>query len=418
MRKTAIPVVSGLLTVVLASSGALAGETSDLQRQIDELKAKVENLQAKKDSSSAPAAEKKSSWTDKVTLFGDFRYRHEAISEPHRETARPDRERERIRARLGLKARVNDEVDLTFRIATGNTTDPVSTNQTLGGNFTKKAVVLDQAFFDYHPDALREAGVPTHLLGGKMPTPFIAPGGSDLLWDGDLTPEGGALKLAPRLGDAAELLVNLGGFVVNEVHDPASTENNEDPGLFGAQAALKLKFDEKGTTYAMVGAGYFNYTHAEGKTTFGGAFGNTLDGTLYEYGYREQEGFVEVGFPVLDVPVTLYGDYVRNLDAGDEDTGYLVGVNVGRAREQWDWSVGYNYRALEKDAVLGAFTDSDSGGGGTDHKGHKFGAQLMVLKNVTVGATCFIDKVNISDDDATDRNADYHRLQLDVMFKF
>ena len=37
---------------------------------------------------------------------------------------------------------------------------------------------------------------------------------------------------------------------------------------------------------------------------------------------------------------------------------------------------------LEKDAVVGAFTDSDRWGGGTDGKGLKFNARSQLLKNV------------------------------------
>ena len=72
-----------------------------------------------------------------------------------RRRGRPsDRHRNRIRARLGLGAKVNDEWDLGFRLATGHgevSGDPVSTNQTLDEAFSKKPIWLDQAFFGYHP---------------------------------------------------------------------------------------------------------------------------------------------------------------------------------------------------------------------------------------------------------------------------
>jgi hypothetical protein len=417
--------VLGFAVVMVAASSALAGEPADLQKQIDELKAKIDKLETKKDSS-APSGEKKDSWTDKVTLFGDLRYRHEDIEEPHREVDKPDRNRDRIRVRLGLKAAINDEVDATFRLATGDASDPVSTNQTLGSNFAKKTILLDMAYFDYHPQALKDMDMPLSVLGGKMPVPFYTPGGSDLIWDPDLTPEGGAIKLAPKLGDMVELTAALGGFWIQERQasgDPP--DNGEDAALFGAQAALKLNFEEKGKIYTQAGVGYFNYTNTRGKASFGGAFGNNLNSdSTYHSGFSEVEGFFEVGFPVLDVPVVLYLDYVtntgaeKNAEGEKEGTGYMVGFNVGRLKKQWDWSVGYNYREIEKDAVVGAFTDSDSGGGGTNIKGSKFTAQVMVLKNVTVGASFFLDKVNISDTTTVDKDADYRRLQLDIGFKF
>ncbi|HNC98933.1 MAG TPA: putative porin, partial [Myxococcota bacterium] len=56
------------------------------------------------------------------------------------------RERMRLRARLGLLAKVTDSVSAGFRLATGNSSDPVSTNQTLGNHYNKYSLVLDRAY--------------------------------------------------------------------------------------------------------------------------------------------------------------------------------------------------------------------------------------------------------------------------------
>ena len=49
---------------------------------------------------------------------------------------------------------------------------------------------IDLAYFDWHPERVEGLNV----IGGKMENPFYAPGKTELLWDGDLRPEGVALN--------------------------------------------------------------------------------------------------------------------------------------------------------------------------------------------------------------------------------
>ena len=70
---------------------------------------------------------------DTVKFGADLRYRHELIEAEGKD----QRNRERIRARLNMTARLNDEVILGFQIASG-TDNPVSSNQTLDGGFSSK----------------------------------------------------------------------------------------------------------------------------------------------------------------------------------------------------------------------------------------------------------------------------------------
>ena len=63
---------------------------------------------------------------------------------------------------------------------------------------------------------------------------------------------------------------------------------------------------------------------------------------------------------------------MKNDDADDLDTGYLAGFKLGKAKSKGSWQFQYQYEDLEADATLGAITDSDFMGGGTDGEGHKF----------------------------------------------
>ena len=69
-------------------------------------------------------------------------------------------------------------------------------------------------------------------------------------------------------------------------------------------------------------------------------------------------------------------------------------------------------RELEANAVVGAFTDSDFAGGGTDGRGHRLTAKYALSKKVCFGLTYFID------DKGLENSKDYHRVQADFAVKF
>ena len=417
----------GVAGLLLVSSCALAGESTDLQKQIDELKAKVNALEQKSAGPAAPAAEPKGGlWTDNFKLSGDLRLRGEYFDTPHRETDVADRERMRFRARVGLDAKVNDEVDVRVRIATDMSTssekggDPTSNNQDMTNDSSKKGLWLDLAMFDYHPKAVEGL----HVLGGKIEQPFVTVGGNDMIWSGALTPEGGAVKYGPKFEDF-ELIAVAGAFWIKEHSAQSPDTDTADSGIFGGQLGLKYNLAEK--TYILAGGGYFDYAHAQGFPVFdydtGTArdFGNSVsEHDEYLYDYDLAEAFVEVGFPVpgLELPLTVFGNWVRNTAIHDDSEGYLVGARLGKLEKQWDWSLYYDYRVIEKDAVVGAFNGTDAFGGGTDGRGHKIGAELQLMKNVWAGAYYYQDKDNISSADTTDHDAIYRRVQLDINFKF
>ena len=101
----------------------------------------------------------------------------------------------------------------------------------------------------------------------------------------------------------------------------------------------------------------------------------------------------------LGLPVALFGDVVLNTEADDEDLGWLVGAELGKAKDPGSYSLGYDYRNLEANAVVGAFTDSDSGGGGTDISGHRVKGKYQIAKNYQTALTLFFQETGISGDE-------------------
>ena len=144
---------------------------------------------------------KAAEWASRIAWKADLRYRHEFLDP---EEAVDDQTRHRIRARFGLTGKVNDTVSATIQLATsGGNNDPRSTNQTLGEGNTRKGVAVDLAYAEWKPvDGFS-------LLAGKQPQPWVKPPG--LLWDGDITPEGIAVKYAK-----GPFFANTFGFWLSE----------------------------------------------------------------------------------------------------------------------------------------------------------------------------------------------------------
>lgn len=348
-------------------------------------------------------------WSDRVSLDGDFRYRYESIGVEGEQT----RQRNRIRARTNVRAQVSDRTEIGFGIATGGD-DPVSTNQTLGGGGSSKEDVLNLAYANWKvTDQLQ-------LVAGKFKNPLTLSGKQALMWDGDWTPEG----LGFKYSNGAFFANGFGTYL--ESDSSRSNDSFAWAGQLGMQGQL-------GGAKLLAGIGYYSIETAGKSTTFGDPtdpddfFGNTAIqpgglpcGTIadiecvYRYDYMLTEVFAEASFDVGEVPVTVFGDYVNNDDAPGNDTGWMLGTRVGQAQDRGQWQFTYYYAEKEADAMLGLLTDSDFGGGGTDSKGHWMQVNWGVNKHWTIGAQYFINDVDVS----SGSSRDYDRLMIDMQWKW
>jgi hypothetical protein len=430
MKKKIVTSVIILLFLNLAAGGARGDEISDLKQQLaeqskklQEMQQKLENLESQQnqqdkviqdkvtkaiDSKKMDTVPDSLKWAEKIKLSGDLRYRHESIDSETNGDNLPGTNHHRIRARLGLDAQINDELGLGFRIATGSSNDPSSTNQTLDNGFTKKDIWLDLAYFNWHPKAIEGLNV----FGGKMPRPFYRVGENQLIWDDDVNPEGLAAKYVIPLTKADNLYLNGGGLWLKE-----DTGSAGGAGLWGIQTYLKHEFEDK--NYLLGGASFYAFSGLNGKTTlfdtakgFGNSV-NTISGkTYYTMDYDVFEAFGEYGFKVADLPTSVYGSYIKNTSATtSDDSGWLIGTIFNKAKEPGSWELGYNYRDVGKDATLGVLSDSDFIGGGTNGKGHMFSGKYQLTKNIQAAITYFLNQKG----DAKD---DYRRLMADLVFKF
>jgi hypothetical protein len=349
-------------------------------------------------------------WYDDGKIKGDMRYRFENIQQE----GSASRNRDRIRARIGYYSRINSDVDAAIALTTDEAVnglgDPISGNQTLGAQGTKKGIYLDLAYFDWHPSVVPGLD----LIGGKMQNPLIVV--NDYLWDSDLTPEGLALKY--KVGDEFQFLAN-GAYQWYQERSAG-----DDTKLLAGQAAVKFQMNSD--SHVTVGGNYYGFQNMQGlgvqdwqnaNKSYGNSTTKKVSGTttnsLYATEFNVVEGFVNAGTAVAGLPVTAFGAYAQNTDPSDNNTAYTAGIKLGKASDPNTFELGYDYRHVEKDAFPGFLTDSDSFGGGTDGKGHKVSLAYQILKNWQAKVTYFMDQQKIS---STDN--DYKRLQIDLVAKF
>ena len=404
-------------TLVLTSGApALAKDLGDilLKKGLiteDELKqAREEEKQktAAQDSLRDSVAAKIPKWLDAISLFGDLRNRTEGFygNEYHSQT------RYRIRGRVGLNANVTDEISATVRLATGDSNDPISTNQTLGNAFTRKPFNLDWAYMTIKPG--KTFGLEPgwgQIVFGKFGLTLARE--SELVWDDDLSPEGlqETVNLwTQRDGFFRSFRVNALQWELNEVN------NNNDSYVVGGQAALDTAMGTVGTWSASFGDYSFQGMNRLAATVLSPTSGSAsaancsaaqLDkdpmSTCYatngnfnsslansnsvvlsgkdSAGNQKIKGYL-YGFNLINVnselnfynpfgvgiPAGVFGDIVTNTQADAHNTGVVFGVGIGNAGKDWyhdslknpgDWGVVYCWERVEKDAAVSLFSYSD-----------------------------------------------------------
>ena len=389
-----------LLDMLKANGSINAAQYNELQTELaKDQAAQKQALADVQNSKSATQSEfeKKIAWAAKTQFKGDVRVRQETINIDGQSNSQ-DKDRQRIRARLGAYTEINPQVSTGIRIATGGSSDARSTNQDLDGYFVKKDLWLDLGYIDYAPTAVKNL----HVIGGKMNQPWVSMG--DVIWDGDINPEGLASTYSIPLGGKSELFGSAGYYTLKDNIDGEGTQFRHDLSMTAGQ--LGAKFAPTDNLKVTVGGSVYAFDNDKDSAALR-VNGNTTNQ------FRLYEGFGQIDISGLGLPLALYGQYVVNNDStDDQDTAWLAGVKT----KVFGFGLDYNYRDTQRNAVVGAFTDSDFANGTTGSRGHKIKVGYEIDKNFSVGATYFLTKADYAV--ASQRDADANTLQLDVEAKF
>ncbi len=409
-----------LLDMLKANGQITAAQYTELQAELaKDQKEKQIAQQAQQETNEQIAAtakktndlslfDQKLAWAARTQLKGDVRFRQETVKiQGESNNGGRDKDRQRIRARLGAYTEVNSQVDTGIRIATGSSDDARSTNQDQDNYFDKKSIWLDLGYIDYHPDQIKNL----HVIGGKMLQPWVNMG--DVIWDSDINPEGLALTYKYPLGSSAELFGSIGNYNLKDNVDGEGVQFRHDLRLTSGQ--LGTRFSLTDNLKMTLGGSVYAYQNDKDSrcTTTTTPCALAVNGNSADNQFRLYEGFAQADIGGLAVPLAFYGQYVKNNDAvTDQDTAWLIGAKS----KVFGLNLDYNYRDIQRNAVVGAFTDSDFANGTTGSRGHKMKVSYDIDKNFALGATYFLTKADYAS--RTQRDANTNTLQLDAEAKF
>ncbi len=362
----------------------------------------VEDVATKKD---LDALQQKIAWASNTVVSGDVRVRDENTSIQNRDPER-SQDRQRVRARVAIVSQVSPDVEAGVRIATGNSNDVRSTNQDLNNYFTKKDLWLDRAYINYHP--VEVPGL--KIIGGKMAQPWISE--DEMIWDGDVNPEGIASMYNRKFGDV-ELFGSTGAFTLKDNVNGNGVQFTDDLRMISAQLGAKFVIAEN---YKVTLGGSLYHYHLDGAAPIvpPAALGLSANGNTTSQ-FQLYEGFGQLDVSGLPLPLALYGQYVKNPNANgpqsDEDMGWLAGFKT----KVWNVGLNYNYRNVQRNAVVGAFTDSDFAAGYTGSRGSKIQVTYPISKNFNFSTTYFAAQSNAA---STQAGSDVDTWLIDFVASF
>jgi len=409
--KIALSIVSILMaSTVSASDQALLdtlfengvlnqAQYEKLTRQAEEKK----QAEIAKTTSMSPTMAKAMDWASRVKISGDMRFRHGRI-DTDIDGEGVKESRQRIRARIKVAAKINDEVDVGFRLVTAG--GKTSTNQSLEGSFSGKDVYFDRAYINWRPDFAKG----TTAIFGKFKQPWYNVSTDGLIWDSDVNPEGVAVKYETKVGPVN--FAASGGYFILEDGDTlyGEDDNNgfsQDLNMYHAGISVSMQITDAIKASAGSNAYIYNKEEknaAENSPVDGGLeAGKSLEDESMEI--YEVAGKLDIDTGLL--PVFVYGQYATNASAKKgEDTAWLAGFGgiYGPFR------MTYNYRDTQKYAVANTFNDASFASGSTAARGHKVKLSYMISKNFATGLTYYAaEKYNGTNIDT---------LELDLKARF
>lgn len=466
--------------VLAASTAALAAficqptaQAQNADSLIDKLVEKgilttkeAQNLREEADKDFTRAYQSKSGlpdWVTNLRLGGDIRLRYDGIFAEPPTGALPtvtDRNRLRYRLRVGVTATMLDDLEVGMRLtssenkSTGNNYmgDPISGNDTLTNNGSKKPIAIDLAYAKWN--ALNRPDWSMTLIGGKMENPFQV---SEIVFDPDYTPEGMAAQIGYNLNDKQAFKFNAGLFSIAELGGGAAA-GSKDSYLYGTQLRWESTWTPK--VASSIGVGVYsltdkqNLTHAaaganpnvpdvsKGNTRFGSSIGAPTS-SFNPIATDASVTYTMESFPYYPgaFPVKVMGEYINNTAASVNPVGtlgagktrgeaYSIGMTLGKSGKKGTWDLTYKFKNLEANYWYEEIVDSDHGawytaastsagagyGAGTNIRGHYMRAAYSPTDSLTLACTYYL--FDLIDKPIGATFSQVGRIQVDAAFKF
>lgn len=267
------------------------------------------------------------------------------------------RTRLRLRARVGARWQPDERVTVGARVSTGSAA-PTSSQLTFGDGFDGAPLKLASAYARFRP-------VPwADLWLGKVPNVFR---NRRVVWDRDVHPEGATqvVQLGAPGGRWSGHL-SLGEYILVEVED-STDDVYALAGQVGAAVAwpsTRIALDVGGHAYPNVTAHELPYAR---DTNSRGAD----DRLLSEF--RLLTALLEVATELHAVQLEAYAEAVENTGADRASTAFALGLEAATRGA----SLGYEYRKIERDAILDSLAESSWHDQRTGFRGHKLSAAYV-----------------------------------------
>ena len=358
----------------------------------------------------------------RISVYGDGRLRIEKDWDSYRGdgTQRDDRTRMRIRARLGLKLKPTDWLEIGVRVRTGNDDHQQS------GHITIKD-------FDDNPNGASDLNLDKWYVKGQWEKLSVWLGRNSLpwwkqnslFWDDDVTPKGAGLIFNPPVGSGT-LTVNAGYYAL-----PAGMRH-----YTGEAGSLQLIYeqDSKSSGFS-VAAGVMDI---DADAVPGDYASTTLlqDNALRDY----QLWLLQAQWRFHNLPQKFYlgADYLHNgqdYSVSDPDVftafhhndvdGYVLQAVYGGVKKRGDWLLGLYYTRLEALAIHNSYAQDDwVRWGSSDQtsasnmKGPEFRTGMGLGRNMNLIARLFLIRGLEKELPSDERNQTGKRFRIDFNWSF
>ncbi len=281
----------------------------------------------------------------KLKLYGDVRFRTELDRDSKKNNGdmRADRDRIRYRFRFGFKYQLNENFDFGGRIRSGNPMNQQSPHVTFGKEFHSDAFSIDKVYINYKSGGF-------NMWVGKNSLPIWEP--NELLWDGDVNPEGVAMAYKMKLGDNAKMRLSGGYFIVQNFYsaDGKKQTFGQHANISMAQAKFCTKISDNKLTLA---AGMLKAYKLPNKPD-----GNMTDVMNYTILPFNLQFSMKNGFALGADYIMNMEDYKGKVDANYEDQ--KTGMDFyAKYKINDKWSVKATYASIQKYAVIDYYAQDD-----------------------------------------------------------
>jgi hypothetical protein len=267
--------------------------------------------------------------------------------------------------------------------------------QVLRDNYNSRSGRLDLAYLRVKPVSW------LHLEGGRFPMPI---GLTEMLWDADLRPQGGALRLETSTKDFERL-----AFTVLGAQGSHILKDQSRLLLFSAEAAIKTGYEAR---FAVRGS-LLDFSRLD-----------SLDPRLRRQNTTLADAYAQ-RYRVVDLqariynegayPMQIVADYCWNTRVKTDNRGFWAAITLGstkNSRARFE----YTYASVDREATVAAFSADDFrwGSGFEAHRG-----EVMVPNGPRTTLHAIAQLQRFKDSETTEEQEHWvRRFRVELRFTF